>query len=456
MARWHSCNIFQAHATGRQLWQFNVGSDSLKLAHQETKLSDEPLSTGLIAKDWQSLYKKKLNVACLPPDKIFLRALQIPAADMNEARSMVELQLEKISPIPVPQAAWTFDLLPATGASPLRTAIVVVAARDYVEEFLGQLEGQGYLADRLEIPFIDQLLATKITGDGVWVYPGLGPDKQSCLVAWWYVGVLQNLALLHLPPAPEAGRYLRQQLVQMAWAGEVEGWLTSPPRWHLVAGPELAVIWEPWLREEGHAVEVTAPLPPAENAALTARRATRGDDRANLLPPEFAVRYRQTFIDRIWMRALGSVVVLVFVGTMVYLAALQVLRYQVSVVENEFNARGASYTNAIKIKAEVQVLQDQVDLQYLALECWKAVSTLLPPELTLDGANFQRGKLVTVFGSGPAEATPSVADYNEALAKCTYKDQPLFSKVGPPDLRVQPGQGLRWNLNAELKRNVTE
>ena len=94
--------------------------------------------------------------------------------------------------------------------------------------------------------------------------------------------------------------------------------------------------------------------------------------------------------------------------------------------------------------------------QFLALECWKAVSTLLPPELTLQGVNFQRGHAVSVFGSGPAEGSPSASDYNEALSNYTYKDDPLFTKVGPPDLRIQQGQGLRWTLNAELKRNVTD
>ena len=108
------------------------------------------------------------------------------------------------------------------------------------------------------------------------------------------------------------------------------------------------------------------------------------------------------------------------------------------------------------IKAEMQVLQDQVDLQFAALESWKASATLLPSELTLEGFNFQRGKTLSIFGSGPAEASKSAGDYCEALGKSTYKEQPIFSKVSTPDLRTVPGQGLRWNLTAELKRNLTE
>ena len=454
MARWHSCNIFQPDKHGRHLWQFHLGGERLKLAHQEIKGPADPLNAKLITKDWQTLYQKKLNVACLPPDKLFLRAVQIPAADFNEARSMVELQLEKLSPIPVQQIVWSFELLPSHDG-PLRTAIVIVAPRDYVEAFLGKIEEQGYLADRLEIPFLDQLTATKITGSGAWIYPGFGADQRVCLVAWWYDGVLQNLSLINVPPDPEAGRYLREQLAQMAWAGELEGWLTSPPRWHLVATPEQTVTWEPWLREDGTAVDVIAPVPPAELAVLTAHRATRSEPRENLLPPEYLLRYRQRFIDRIWMRALGAVVMVLVFGTLIYMGALQYLRYQVSGVETTYAAQSAGYTNAMKLKAEVEVMQDQLDLQYAALECWKAVATLLPSELTLQGVNFHGGKALTVFGTGPADASSKALDYNEALRQFVFKDEPLFTKVETPHLSTTPG-GMRWNLNAELKRKDTE
>ena len=115
----------------------------------------------MISNDWQTLYNPRLNVAWLPADKVFLRVIQLPPADnLDETVSMLELQLEKLSPLPVPQIVWTFDLLPKSPGG-LQTAIVVVAARNLVEEFLGRLEGMGYVADRLEVPFIDQLMATR-------------------------------------------------------------------------------------------------------------------------------------------------------------------------------------------------------------------------------------------------------------------------------------------------------
>jgi hypothetical protein len=117
----------------------------------------------------------------LPPEKVFLRVMHLPVSDFAEALAIVELQLEKISPLPVAQIVWSILVLP-TVPDQLQTVVVVIVARSLVEEFLGQLEGQGYLADRLELQLLDQLLATPITEDGAWIYPGGNEEKPT---AWW-------------------------------------------------------------------------------------------------------------------------------------------------------------------------------------------------------------------------------------------------------------------------------
>src|SRR5437763_1614833 len=172
----------------------------------------------------------------------------------------------------------------------MQTAIVIIVARAYVEEFLGQLESQEYLADRLELPLLDQLRATSIKEDGAWIFPGAGGDQYSCLVAWWYGGTLRNLSLVHLPPGEKRAALLQEQLMQMTWAGELEGWMTFLPKFHLVADEPVASAWKALFKPE-QSVEVVAPLSPPELAALTCRRATNGELRTNLLPPEYTARY---------------------------------------------------------------------------------------------------------------------------------------------------------------------
>ena len=455
MARWNSCNVFSPGTDAKELWQFSSSGDAFSLSRAERKLPAEDLPSKLAIKDWQTLFQPKLNVAWLPAEKVFLRAVQLPKADFTETISMVELQLEKLSPLPVTQIVWSFELFPNADPS-MQTALVTIVARAGVEEFLGQLEGQHYLADRLELPFLDQLRATKITGDGVWIYPGT--HKDSCLIAWWYGGTLHSLSVVHLPAHEGVSQSLRDQLSQMAWAGELEGWITSPPRYHVVVDPAHAALLEEKVREAvQQPVEVVPHLPPHELAALTARRAAQADPRTSLLPPEYATRYRQQFVDRLWMRGVGAVLLVYVAVVLFYLGLVQFGKFQHGRVEERAVALGGAYTNALQLKARLQVMHDQIELQYAALECWKAAAELMPPELTLDSISLERGRTLRLYGSAASEDSPKVIDYNEAMGKVSAKGQALFAKVNPPNVTLKLGsQQIAWNFSCDLKRTDTE
>jgi|SRR6266850_3616546 len=455
MARWHSCNVLESARNARHLWQFSAGGGKFTLQREESRAASEPLPDSVVGKDWQTLFQPKLNVAWVPAAHVFLRVVQLPKADLAETRSMVELQLEKLSPLPVAQIVWGFELVPHRGTD-MQTAIVIIIARPHVEEFLGQLEGHGYMADRLELPFLDQLRATKLEGDGAWIFPGIGPDNNSCLIAWWYGGVLENLSLIHLPSSAERARLLQEQLSQITWAGELEGWLTSPARFRLVAEGLLAADWKN-LFSPTMPVEIVPPVQPTELAALTARRAVTNGVMTNLLPPEYTSRYRQQFIDRIWMRSLGAMLMLYVLGVGVYFGFVSYGKWKLSRVRDRIAAIAPVYTNTMQLRERVRVLQDQIDLQFAALDCYKAIADALPTELTLESFQFDgRQRKLSIFGTASDDDTGKVQDFNQAFRNATVKDQPLFTKVNPPFQGIAQGKQIRWNFSCELKRNDAE
>ena len=267
MKRWLSCNILQLAPDASRLWQFDAKGGGFALDREHRVAIDQLLPFRLVAKSWSSLWQPRLNVAWLPPENVFLRVVELPRSSFDETFAMVELQLEKLSPMPVAQIVWTIHVLSRPGGSPrrseagaeaatgeeakaedLQTVVVVMAERGAVEEFLGKLEGRGYLADRLEVPMLDQLEATPATEDGsshrgeaaaeAWIYPVVLAGQSAALVAWWCGGTLRNLSFVVLPPAGDRAKNLKAQLAQLVWAGELEGWLpASPGRWHLVADP---------------------------------------------------------------------------------------------------------------------------------------------------------------------------------------------------------------------------
>jgi hypothetical protein len=472
MARWHSANVLQTSPAGRQLWRFNANGTGFALEEEQKLTASEQIPSDLVAKDWRSLLRKKLNVAWLPADKVFLRAVQLPSSDLNEIRSMVELQLEKLSPLPVTQIVWSIAVLPPTTtapttaktedakSTPLQTVVVIIAARSYVEEFLGELENQGFLTDRLEVPGLEQLIATTIKDTGVWIYPN--NPGEPILIAWWYGGVLHNLAMVSLAETPDRADLLKTQIEQMAWAGELEGWLTEPPRLHLVATPEQAAVWEPILRATAESdiaspsgsavhVEVIPALKPADAAAKAAEAAAKDGSTTNLLPDDYARRYRQQFIDGLWMRALFGALVLYGVGVIVYFAAVFVLNYRADAVTQQVRTLGASYTNALRDDDELQILKDRQELKYAALDSWKAVADSLAQAsaITIDDLYFQRGKL-ELRGSVPADQQILITDFNDRMRAYKVNNVPLFTEVGPPAVTIR-GERADWRFSCATK-----
>jgi hypothetical protein len=450
-ARWHQCNVVARAGENTRLWQFAREGEEARLRAERTVEPAEAATARLGVKTVSDLWQPRLNVAWLPADQVFLRVISLPVGDPSELPGMVELQIEKLSPLPLAQVVWTFEPLPARDGQ-AQTIIVLLATRSAVESFLGELEGMGYLADRLDLPQLHELLATPDAGDGVWIYPRTENGQLICLAAWRHEGRLQNLDLLRLPDGPEAGAQLAALLKQSAWAGEMNGWFTPEARWHLVADAATAVGLEPSLRTlAGGGLELAEPLPLPRLAALAAASATR----VNLVPPEFLVRYRQQFVDRLWMRALGGLVLVYLVFLLGCFAYLQVRGYQKDNLDRQVAELHSGYTNALQLKARVQVLQDQVSLKFAALDCWRAVAEALPPELTLTGFTFQRGKKLQLFGSVAADLQSKVTEFNEALSKATANGQPLFSQVSTKSIQAPPvGQNrpALWSLECDLKR----
>ena len=452
----HHCNVLQGGAEGRQLWHFAHGGGDVTLTAERKAGPEEALPVNLISKSWRNLWQRKLNVAWLPANQVFLRVLQLPANEPKELPAMVEFQLEKLSPMPVAQVVWTFEVLPGPPGQS-QTVIVIIAARSAVESYLDGLEDAGYLADRLELPLVQQLVATEAQGNQVWLLTRLEGDRTLCLAAWWVNNQLQNLNLLSLPLGAEAGPQLADMLRQVAWGGEMEGWLAGPLEWRLVADRATAAAWAGALEAvAGARVQVVEPPPPPEIARLSARAATR----ANLVPAEFATRYRQQFIDRLWMRGLAAVGVLYLALVVAYFGWLKVLTFKKGVVDKQIATLTQSYTNALQLKARVQVFQDQLNLRFAALDCWKAVSENLPGEMSLTSLSFQRGKKLQLIGVVTADQEIKVTDFNSAMSKATQNGQALFSQVSTKSIMGaapgQTGRGSTWSIDCDIKRVEVE
>ncbi len=467
MARWNSCNILQLAPDAKRLWQFDAKGGGFVLGREQRVPHSETVPAKFGAKNWASLWQPKLNIAWLPPESVFLRVVELPASNAEETLSMVELQLEKISPLPVTQIVWTMHLFDTHtgeqkgGAPPesLQTVIVVIAARSVVEEFLGRLEKAGFLADRLETPMLDLIEAVTPTDDGAWFFPLTLGGQNAALVAWWSGGGLRNLSFVALPPAGDRAKELKDQLAHITWSGELEGWLTTPPKWHLVADPVNAAEWENLLRTGlNEPVQTMPPPAPAELASRTAKRAAAAA-KLNLLPAEFTARYHQQFIDRLWLRGLAYAGLAYAVFLVIYFCATAFLGYQTRQVEGDVAKISNNYTNAIQLKVRYGILQERSQLKYAALDCWELVAQELPPGISLQRSSFADGRKLTLNGQVSPDDTQKIIDFYDTLRKAKLNGQAMFDpNPGSGDQLTyrQQGNQVFWNFGLELLHTEAE
>ena len=468
MARWNSCNILHVAPDAKRVWQFDAKGGGFVLDREQRVAHTDKLPAKGIAKNWSSLWQPKLNIAWLPAENVFLRVVELPASNFEETLAMVELQLEKFSPLPVTQIVWTMHVLgthtaPARGdhaPESLQTVVVVIAGRSVVEEFLGRLEREGFLADRLETPMLDQLAAVAPTEDGAWLFPLSLGGQSAALVAWWFGGVLRNLSFVTLPPAGDRAQELKNQLAHLAWSGEIEGWLTAPPQWHLVADPMNATEWENILRAAlNEPVQVSEPPAPSALAAGTAKRAA-SSEKSNLLPVEFTARYHQQFVDRLWLRGLAYAGATYAVYLVIYFCAVAVLGYRTTRVEGAVAGVSNDYTNAMQLKAQLGVLQERQQLKYAALDCWQLVAQELPLGISLSRFSFTDGKKISLSGNCTSDQINLITDpdaFYDGIRKARLNGQPVFNST-PLDQLVyrKVGGSVAWSFALELLRSEAE
>jgi len=102
------------------------------------------------------------------------------------------------------------------------------------------------------------------------------------------------------------------------------------------------------------------------------------------------------------------------------------------------------------------VLQDQLDLQFAALDCYKAVADNLPTELTLDSFQFASGESFC-SSAAPREAMgPKVQDFNEQLKKVIAKGSRSLARSTRPGGAAGRQTRFPGTSLCELKRTTPE
>ena len=460
--KWSSCNLLEPATEGSRLCQFSVSSKKVKLSGDLRVADLIELPAKAVGKDWSDLLRRKLNIATLPPEKVFLRVVELPECEPDELLPMVEFQIEDLSPLPMAQAVWSAEAVPgSTGTEGNQTVLVMIAERGVVEDRLDELEAVNYLADRVEVPLLRELVPGEPREDGAHIQLVQGADSVLALVSWWFDGRLRDVNSFNLPDTAASRDELVEKINSVALAGEVAGWMPDEPACHLAKRGDVAADWNTALAKCFGRIREVEPMSEVDLATaaveFTARTTAPG-----LMLEDYSARNRQRFQDGLWMQGIKGAVALMLMGLCIFFAYGSWLQGNLEDLNQQVKVQGLQYTNALSLKAKMQTLKKQEALKTAALNAWSEVAIGLPGELkftqlmfssdrTLEGNTSRKLRIVGTADDGKETF---IDDYNLVLARMEVKGregQKLFSSVSPGPSRKDPRKKLTtWSVECKF------
>ena len=460
--KWSSCNLLEPATEGSRLCQFSVSSKKVKLTGDLRVAEGDDPPAKAVGKDWSDLLSRKLNIATLPPEKVFLRVVELPECEPDELLPMVEFQIEDLSPLPMAQAVWSAEAVPgSTGTEGNQTVLVMIAERGVVGDRLDELEAVNYLADRVEVPLLRELVPGEPREDGAHIQLVQGADSVLALVSWWFAGRLRDVNSFNLPDTAASRDELVEKINSVALAGEVAGWMPDEPACHLAKRGDVAADWNTALAKCFGRIREVEPMSEVDLATaaveFTARTTAPG-----LMLEDYSARNRQRFQDGLWVEGVKGAVALMLIGLCFFFAYGSWLQSDLDDLNQQVKVQGLQYTNALSLKAKMQTLKKQEALKTAALNAWSEVAIGLPGELkftqlmfssdrTLEGNTSRKLRIVGTADDGKETF---IDDYNLVLARMEVEGregQKLFSSVSPGPSRKDPRKKLTtWSVECKF------
>ena len=150
---WSSCNLIEPSIEGSRLWQFSSSSKKVRLTGDLRITENDSPPAKIVSKTWTDIFSRKMNIATIPTEKVFLRVVNLPECESEELLPMLEFQIEELSPLPLAQVGWSAEKISGVANKHgNQTVLVMIASRDSGEIRYTELESLWFYADRFEAP----------------------------------------------------------------------------------------------------------------------------------------------------------------------------------------------------------------------------------------------------------------------------------------------------------------
>ena len=436
-------------ATGIEWTTIEVKSEGAQtLEHREIPLSfdaeaaESPLSSFHLPEGVAESLRGDITVA-LRTGELLMRVLVLPSRDDTEIAEMIPFQIEKISPFPPEQLAYSHERL-ADSPSGGSYVLIAAARRETIDAIGEAFEKEGVYIHSIDARILGWIRLLRDEGE-------IDPENAEFLL----IDDGIDLSLVYLDRGiPLAFRAVEVQLDEIEavddLAYEIGYTLASLDAERETPRPARLRLWSFREIPEGLAarlaercgVEVTIDdlgrLPPLSEGIL--RRALDGTHRIEFIPAEwvelqqFRRRKRLFLITLAGMAAAWLIVFLLLYGVYRFrVARLHAVQAELAAIEPEARA-------ALQEHRKIKALRVYADRTRSPLECLREVTRLLPDgDIKFVSFNYKKDKGITLRGSAASDNL--VYDFFEALSR-----SPLFDGLKDQSVNTRISRGIRRSV----------
>jgi Tfp pilus assembly PilM family ATPase/Tfp pilus assembly protein PilN len=399
---------------------------------------------------------------------VFCRLVTLPTATDAELRPMLEMQLENLSPLPVEQVVFSYEIV--RKAEKQSDLLVAIARRDAVVGRLELLRQAGFAVEKLDL---DALALLDFLGHE----KPLSEKELASLALVVLEGDTATLLLIHdhqphsiiavplgseAPLAETAARIggelrLAQTAVQASRPEAV---------WPVVRVLQRSAENSPGAGLDSRAFaaalasQIGTPCEPLDlderqRAGLGAvglcTRASSGRARMNLVPAEYLTERRR--LARKQQFKLAAIALAALYGVFIAVAGVAFVYQfnQLGTLEDEIEELRVPYERALALRDDLRVLQEYVSNRSVPLEILSELQKLKPDAVCLTEFQFADGEQATL--SGYASSASVVSEFEAKLQKSPFF--PGGTALSPlTNQKVAGNVVVRFTIQCRIKKSA--
>lgn len=422
-----------------------VGQDGTEQVHQDSapvtfsgETAEELIAAIELPEEIAEKITGDISVPLRSAD-LLMRVMELPTAKEDEIADMAALQIDKISPFPIDQLAFSHEILQQSEDTSL--VLMATAKRSCIDAIGDTFKEQGVRIHSIDSRVLGWMQLLKTNGHIA---------GKGCEIVIIDDGIDFSLVVV-LDGIPLAFRMLHADADDMNVVDELVyeiGYtLTTLSTEYDLATPGAIQFWNHNGLSTGMRTKLAEKsglkvrlqdlgiLPPLSKGIV--QRALADHSRIELIPSEWIEHEKRQQLNKKTIFAASVVAGVWLVIVLGFFAIFKTRDIQLSSAKKRANAIAPKARQALENRQKLKALKVYTDRSDSALECLREITRMLPPgDIELGSFNYNKNKGVSVRGSAGNDDV--VDDFFIKLATSS-----LFEEIRDQSSNPQISKGVR-------------